>query len=32
MTKKGRLGVDLFAIAFGILGIGIVPIYFYFKK
>jgi hypothetical protein len=29
MAKKGRLGVDGIAIAFGIFGIILVPVYFY---
>ncbi|CAD8086523.1 unnamed protein product [Paramecium primaurelia] len=32
MAKKGRLGVDGFAIAFGIFGIILIPIYFYQRQ
>ncbi|CAD8106889.1 unnamed protein product [Paramecium sonneborni] len=32
MAKKGRLGVDGFAIAFGIFGIILLPIYFYQRQ
>lgn len=32
MTKKGRLGVDLFAIGFGLVGIALLPTYFYFRQ
>lgn len=29
MTRRGRLGSDLLNISFGIIGIFILPIYFY---
>lgn len=32
MAKRGKLGVDLFAITFGVLGILLVPMYFWQRQ